>query len=261
MEKVFERLVKYNLKIKISKCKFFKKKIKFLGCEITPLGRKPNDEYIKKILSFRHPQNLRELRAYFGAIEWISQHIYGLKKLMIPLRELLKHEGKKVKKWNSHKILLKWEDKHQEAFLKIQQMIKNCEILAHPNFKKDFYLYTDASDQYYSGVLLQKHDDGKFVIIDMFSKMFTPSVSKKHITSKEILAIIESIKKWNHLLYGRKFHISTDAKNIVYLFNQVNKRKTNNAQHYRWVLLLSEYDFDVKHIPGIENKLADFYHK
>ena len=74
------------------------KKINFLGCEITPLGRKPNDKYIKKILSFRHPENLRELRAYFGAIEWISQHIFGLKKLMIPLRELLKHKGKKVKK-------------------------------------------------------------------------------------------------------------------------------------------------------------------
>ena len=258
LEKVFERLVKYNLKIKISKCEFFKQKIEFLGCEITPSGRKPNDKYIKKILSFKHPQNLRELRAYFGAIEWISQHIYGLKKLMLPLRELLKHKGKKIKKWNSHKYVLQWEDRHQEAFLKIQQMIKNCEILAHPDFKKDFYIYTDASDLYYSGVLLQKHDDGKFVIIDMFSKMFTPSVSRKHITSKEILAIIESIKKWNQYLYGRKFHISTDAKNIVYLFNRVNKGRSNNAQHFRWVLLLSEYDFDVQHIPGVENKLADF---
>ena len=95
LEKAFKRLVKYNLKMKVSKCEFLKQKIEFLGCEISPPGRKPNDTYIKKILSFKHTQNLKELTAYFGAIEWISQHIYVLKKLMLPLRVLLKCNGKK----------------------------------------------------------------------------------------------------------------------------------------------------------------------
>ena len=48
IEKLFQRLTIYNLKIKISKCDFFVKKITFLSNTITLIGRKPSDEYIKK---------------------------------------------------------------------------------------------------------------------------------------------------------------------------------------------------------------------
>ena len=258
---LFKRLVKFNLKIKIAKCDFFVQKIDFLGNTITPQGRKPSDQYIKKILSFRRPRNIKELRGYLGAIEWISSHIYGLKKLMVPLRPLLKHSrtiGTKITKWNSHTIKLDWKPEHQEAFEKIQNIIQKCELLHHPDFGKEFYLYTDASDKFYSGVLLQEAEDGKFVIIDMYSKMFSDTASKRHITSKEIMAIIESIKRWDTYLDGRKFTIHTDANNIVHLFKRVNKKSTNNAMHYRWALLLSPYQYDVKHVKGIDNKVADF---
>ena len=265
IEELFLRLKKYNLKIKISKCNFFVRKIKFLGCIITPEGRRPDDEYIRRLLKYKHPTTLKDLRAYCGAIEWISQHVYGLKKFMIPLRPLLKYKRKLSKnKWKnraySTSVKLDWKPIHQEAFENLQKIITECTILAHPNFNQKWYLYTDASDKYYSGVLLQKStkDPTKYVIVDMFSKVFTGAAERDHITSKEIMAIIESIKKWHHYLYGRKFHISTDANNIKHLFNCVKTKKTNNAKHFRWVLLLQEYDFTVQHIPGIENKLADF---
>ena len=260
IEELFKRLVKYNLKIKIKKCDFFVQKIEFLGNTITPEGRKPSDEYIKKILNFRRPRTIKELRGYLGAIEWISSHIYGLKKLMIPLRPLLKHSkahGVKITKWNSMKFKLDWNDEHQKAFENIRNIITNCEILHHPDFNKEFYLYTDASDLYYSGVLLQKKDD-KYVIIDMFSKMFNDNDIKRHITSKEILAIIESIKRWESYLTLNKFTIHTDANNIVHLLNKCNKSRTNNAMHYRWALLLTPLNFDIKHVKGIDNKIADF---
>ena len=125
---------------------------------------------------------------------------------MIPLRPLLKHSkalGVKITKWNSTKFKLDWKPEHQKAFNNIQNIIQQCEILHHPDFTKEFYLYTDSSDKYYSGVLLQKGDNGKFVIIDMFSKMFNENNIKRHITSKEILAIIESIKRWDSYLDGK----------------------------------------------------------
>ena len=61
--------------------------------------------------------------------------------------------------------------------------IQKTEILHHPDFNEPFYLFTDASDKFYSGVLLQKRD-GKYVTVDMFSRMFNDCQVKWHIMEK-----------------------------------------------------------------------------
>ena len=44
----FECCMKYNIKIKLSKCALFVREVKFLGNIITPEGRKVDDAYVKK---------------------------------------------------------------------------------------------------------------------------------------------------------------------------------------------------------------------
>ena len=242
----FECLKKYNLKIKLSKCQFFVTKVKFLGHYITPEGRTTNEKYIKRLLTFRHPKDRTELKAYLGAIEWISNHVYGMKKLMLPIKQLLR---KNVK--------YEWLEKHQKAFNSIQNCIQKTEILHHPDFNEPFYLFTDASDKLYSGVLLQKRND-KYVTVDMFSRMFNDNQSKWHITTKELHALVQSIEKWRNYLWTNKFVIHTDARNLSHLFRRTNAKKSNNTMHYQWVVLLNEFDFDVMHIRGIDNKIADY---
>ena len=246
LKSFFACLKKYNLKIKLSKCEFFVKRVKFLGHYITPGGRTVNDKYIKRLLTFRHPEDRSELKAYLGAIEWISNHVYGMKKLMLPIKELLRKNVKYL-----------WLDKHQKAFNSIQNCIQNTEILHHPDFNEPFYLFVDASDRLYSGVLLQKRN-GKYVTIDMYSRMFNDNQMKWHITSKELHALTQSVQKWHNYLWTNKFTIHTDANNLKHLFRRTNTKSSNNQMHYQWVVLLNEYDFDVMHIRGIDNKIADY---
>jgi hypothetical protein len=44
-----------------------------------------------------------------------------------------------------------------------------------------------------------------------------------------------------------------DYNGLKYLFDQPNL----NARQRRWLEFLSEYDFDINHIKGKENKVAD----
>ena len=44
-----------------------------------------------------------------------------------------------------------------------------------------------------------------------------------------------------------------DNISLKYLFDQQNL----NARQARWLDFLSEYDFEIKHIKGKENKMAD----
>ena len=146
LKSFFQCLTQYNLKIKLSKCSFFQKRIKFLGQIITPEGREVDDKYVKKLLSFRKPSTYGELRSYLGAVEWLSHHIYGCKKYVEPLRPLLKGLKNKSQK---NKTFKNWTETHDEAFKSLQFMIKNhTKVLHHPDFKQEFYVFTDASDRY-----------------------------------------------------------------------------------------------------------------
>ena len=52
---------------------------------------------------------------------------------------------------------------------------------------------------------------------------------------------------------GNKFELRTYHNGLKYIFEQptLNSRKT------RWLEFLSEYEFDIKHIKGNENKVVD----
>ena len=246
IESFFVCLEKYNLKIKLSKCEWFVKKVKFLGNIITPEGRSVDDNYVKNLLRFRHPQGRKELKAYLGAVEWISKHIYGLKSLFIPLQHLIKT-----------KTPWQWGSKEKAAFIKIQCMIQKCELLHHPDWNEPFYVFCDASQGMMSGALFQKRNN-KYVVIDMWSKCFPKAAKNKHITTKELLALIECFKLWKRYFILNKVFIHSDSRNLKYLFKLTEEKRSNNPKHYEWVLLLSQYNFEVRFIPGIYNIIADY---
>ena len=69
----------------------------------------------------------------------------------------------------------------------------------------------------------------------------------------EMVSIVHALKKWKHYLMGKRFELRTDHNGLKYLFDQ----PTLNARKRRWLEFLCEYDFDIKHIKGKENKVVD----
>ena len=52
---------------------------------------------------------------------------------------------------------------------------------------------------------------------------------------------------------GRKVLLLTDNSGVKYMFNQPDL----NARQAMWLAFLREFDFEVRHIKGKENKVAD----
>ena len=69
----------------------------------------------------------------------------------------------------------------------------------------------------------------------------------------ELAAIVHALKMWRHYLMGRRFELRTDHCGLKYLFDQ----PTLNARQARWLEFLCEFDFEIKHIKGKENKVVD----
>jgi hypothetical protein len=58
---------------------------------------------------------------------------------------------------------------------------------------------------------------------------------------------------WRYYFLGRKFILMTNHYGLKYLFDQ----KMLNARQAMWMELISEFDFEIKHIRGKENNVAD----
>jgi hypothetical protein len=69
----------------------------------------------------------------------------------------------------------------------------------------------------------------------------------------ELAAIIHALRKMRHYLMGRRFELRIDHIGLKYLFDQ----PTLNSRQIIWLEFLCEYDFDIKHIKGKENKVGD----
>ena len=69
----------------------------------------------------------------------------------------------------------------------------------------------------------------------------------------ELASIVNSLKMWRHCLLVIIFVLMTDHSGLRYLFDQPKL----NVRQSRWMDLLSEFDFEIKHIKGKENRVVD----
>lgn len=85
--------------------------------------------------------------------------------------------------------------------------------------------------------------------------MLTKSERNYSTIQKEAYAIVWCVSKLEYYLLGRKFTLVTDHKPLSWLKTMSGKRV--NSVLNRWILELSQFDFDVIHRPGVINANAD----
>ena len=85
------------------------------------------------------------------------------------------------------------------------------------------------------------------------SKAFDERLSKWCTFQQEGFAIFYALKKWRHLLLDRKFTLMTDHANLMFL------KGSSDPKVLRWMVSIQEMDFDVMHIKGTDNKIADAF--
>ena len=117
-------------------------------------------------------------------------------------------------------------------------------------------LQTDASDDYWSAILLERIDG-----VDHFcahaSGQFKDSKKNYHVIYKEILAVKYGIKKFEFHLISHQFLINMDNSSFPRIFDFKNKLLLDK-QLLNLKTWFSKYDFTVQHIKGKQNLIPDF---
>ena len=110
----------------------------------------------------------------------------------------------------------------------------------------------NASD-YAMGVVLGQRTDKMFKAIYFASKTFNEAQENYSTTEKEMLAIVFACKKFRPYILGSHVIIHTDHAAIKYLM----AKKEVKPRLIRWVLLLHEFNLEIKDKKGYDNVIAD----
>ena len=88
-EAVFKKLAKAGLKLKPSKCEFFKKRIKYLGHIVSEEGVSTGPKKVEAVLNWPVSKTVYDVRAFLGFVGYYRRFIKGFSKAALPLRKLL----------------------------------------------------------------------------------------------------------------------------------------------------------------------------
>lgn len=242
LKRIFEICVKENIKLKLSKCKFMKQQINFLGYCVQEGTISPDNVNVEKIKNLQPPNNVKELQRFLGTINVYNKFIPNYAKVRHPLNVLLK----KGIKWH-------WTERCQETFETLKNLLISKPILQLYDVNKECHLYVDASKKQIGAVLKQVDEHGVLHPISYHSRVLKSYEENYSITELECLSIVDSLDKFYHYLHGQKFTIHTDHAALVWLKNVKNLR----GRLFRWSLKLSMFDYEIKYQKGTTNVEAD----
>ena len=246
---MLERFMEHGLKLKPSKCNFFRTEISYLGHKVSVAGMEPGTEGLKGIAKIAPPTMYTQVHKFLGTMGYFRHFIKGYTRITKPLNDLLQGENSKLK---SQPLGLP-----PDALAAFQEMKIKCltvPVLAFADFKKPFLLETDATIEGLGMVLSQKQDDDQYHPVAYASHGLKGGEPRYHSSKLEFLTLKWAVTdQFREYLQYQPFLIRTDNNPLTYVMTKPNL----DAIGHRWVAAMAGYNFEIKYVRGSDNKVTD----
>ncbi|CAN6695147.1 unnamed protein product [Malus baccata var. baccata] len=238
---ILKRCVETNLVLNWEKCHFMVKQGIVLGHIISEKGIEVDKSKIDLVRHLPSPTSVREVRSFLGHARFYRRFIKDFLKIAQPLCRLLQKE-----------VAFEFTKECTESFKQLKELLTTAPIIVPPDWSLPFELMCDASD-YALGAVLGQRKEKKPHVIYYASRTLNDAQLNYSTTEKELLAVVFALDKFRSYLIGTKVIVFTDHAALKYLLTK-NEAK---PRLIRWILLLQEFDIEIRDKKGSENVVAD----
>ncbi|WVZ19621.1 hypothetical protein V8G54_006943 [Vigna mungo] len=236
LAKVLTILHQNALQLNQKKCVFGQHQLEYLGHIISQQGVAADPKKVEAMHNWPLPKTPKALRGFLGLTGYYRRFVQGYGKIAQPLTQLLSKDG------------FHWTEEARTAFEELKKVIAQLPVLAVPDFSKSFTLETDASGKGLGAVLLQAGRPLAF-----WSQALSSRAQNKSVYERELMALVQAVRKWKHYLMGSHFIILTDQRSLKFLTDQ----RLLTEEQFKWASKLIGFDFEIRFRPGKDNIVAD----
>ncbi|XP_060183226.1 uncharacterized protein LOC132613199 [Lycium barbarum] len=239
LDRVLARCEETNLVLNWEKCHFMVRERIVLRHKVSKRGMKVDRAKMEVIEKLPPPISVKGVRSFLGHAGFYRRFIKDFSKISSPMCRLLEKDVKFL-----------FDDACIKAFEGLQTRLVTAPIIIAPDWNFPFELMCDASDNAVGAVLGQQREK-VFHSINYASKILDAAQLNYTVTEKELLAVVYAFDKFRSYLVGTHVIVYTDHAAIRYLFS----KKDAKPRLIRWILLLQEFDIEIKDRKGAENQL------
>ncbi|KAM1597114.1 hypothetical protein ACFX1R_034057 [Malus domestica] len=213
-----------------------------LGHIISECGIEVDKSKIDLVRYLPSLTSVREVRPFLGHAGFYRRFIKDFSKIAQPLCRILQKE-----------VTFEFNEACEQAFKHLKDLLTTAPIIIPPDWSIPFELMCDASDYALGAVLGQRKNKQPHVIY-YASRTLNDAQLNYSTTEKELLAVVFALDKFKSYLIGTKVIVFTDHAALKYLFT----KKEAKPRLIRWMLLLQEFDIEIKDKKGSDNVVADY---
>ncbi|KAD3067349.1 hypothetical protein E3N88_35229 [Mikania micrantha] len=217
LERMLKRCVETKLMLNWEKCHFMVMEGIVSGHKISRAGIEVDQAKIETISKLPPPSSVRSIRSFLGHAGFCRRFIKDFSKFNRPMTHHLEKYTPFL-----------FDEECTKAFEFLKEKLVSAPILVAPDWSLPFELMCDASDQAVGG-------------------------DNYITTEKELLAVVFAFDKFRSYFVLSKITVFTDHSALRFLF----AKKDAKPRLIRWILLLLEFDIEIKDKKGAENVAAD----
>ena len=242
LEQILAKFRKFKLRLHPSKLRFAMSSVKFLGYDIGRDGYTTDTSRTSVIKNYPRPKSQRDIKKFTGLCNYYRRTIRSYSKRAEPLRRLLIKDTPFV-----------WTDEQERAFCDLKQALCNPPVLGFPDRNKPMRLTLDGSQSGLSYTLSNLNEDGTETVLHYGARATTKSERNYSATDLELAALLTGIRTFNSYLANTHFEVFSDHISLTYIRNL----KFATSRLVRASIMLSQYDFSIRHLSGKENRASD----
>ena len=239
---------------------FSRDEVEFAGFEITLDSVKPCKKFLQAITDFPTPQNITDIRSWFGLLNQAS-YAFSMADKMLPFRKLLASGSK-----------FTWSDELNSLFIEAKKVITK-EIEEGVKIFDPLKTTCLATDWSKTGIgywLLQKHCKCPKTTplccrtgwkITLTGSRFTHAAESRYAPIEgEALAVADSLEKARYFVLGcNDLTVAVDHKPLLKIFEDRSLDKIGNPRLRNLKEKTLMYKFKIIHVPGLKHKVADCF--